>query len=147
LVLLNCSILYVPNSGGVHERSGHSEPSTSTCHHLSLAAASNTCIAMGCARSHNTAHSYRVAITYVSCFKYYVQKCTVCILSSFPASRASYATANHVWLQLLCVARTPPFILHKWQTCLYIFHWRFVQRERNNCGCKMQTVVPTRERS
>jgi hypothetical protein len=76
--LLNCSILYVPKSAaGVHERSGRSEPSTSTCHHLPLAAASNTCIALRCARSLNTAHSYWVAITYVCCCKYKVKKCTI----------------------------------------------------------------------
>jgi len=77
VVLLNCCILYVPNSAGVHERSGRSKPSTSTCHHLPLAAASNTCIAVRCARSHNTAHSYWVAITYVFCCKCNVKKCTV----------------------------------------------------------------------
>ena len=120
LVLLNCCILYIPNSADVHERSGRSEPSTSTCHHLPLAAASNTCIAVRCARSHNTAHSYWVAITYVFCCKCNVKKCTVnshLFLHPGPVTQQQTMCG----CQLLCLARTPPFILHTNNKCVYTY--------------------------
>jgi len=99
---------------GVADQSLVRQPAT-TCPWLQRLIPVLQCVA----RAATTAHSfsYWVAITYVFYFKYYVKKCT--ILSSFLASRACYTTANHMWLQLLCVARTPPFTLHTNDKCVY----------------------------